>query len=181
LARPRHFTTLYVGAVLSYMTLIIGVAQAPTALLAGAALLSTGLANSGFSVMQATLIYLAAPAAMRSRLYGVLSLCIGSGLVGFVNIGLMAEWVGAPWATTISGIEGLVAMALTWRWRRCVRHAASLPGAPRGAPGPNASRSPFAGRCANLRGSGADKPARVLRQGGACSATSSGGSSRPSR
>jgi hypothetical protein len=118
LARPRHFTTLYVGAVLSYMTLIIGVAQAPTALLAGAALLSTGLANSGFSVMQATLIYLAAPAAMRSRLYGVLSLCIGSGLVGFVNIGLMAEWVGAPWATTISGIEGLVAMALTWRWWR---------------------------------------------------------------
>ncbi|HWB51783.1 MAG TPA: MFS transporter [Stellaceae bacterium] len=117
-ARPRHFVTLYVGAVLGYMTLMIGVAQAPTAVLAGTALLSTGLANSGFSVMQATLIYLAAPAAMRSRLYGVLSLCIGSGLIGFVNIGLMAEWVGAPWATTISGVEGLVAMALTWRWWR---------------------------------------------------------------
>jgi MFS family permease len=116
--RQRHFTTLYVGAVLSYMTLMIGVAMAPTAFFAGTALLSTGLANSGFSVMQATLIYLAAPPAMRSRLYGVLSLCIGSGLVGFVNIGLMAEWVGAPWATTISGIEGLFAMALTWRWWR---------------------------------------------------------------
>jgi hypothetical protein len=92
--------------------------MAPTAFFAGTALLSTGLANSGFSVMQATLIYLAAPPAMRSRLYGVLSLCIGSGLVGFVNIGLMAEWVGAPWATTISGIECLFAMALTWRWWR---------------------------------------------------------------
>jgi MFS family permease len=117
-ARPRHFTTLYVGAVLAYMTLMVGVATAPNALLAGTALLSTGLANSGFSVMQATMIYLAAPAAMRSRLYGVLSLCIGSGLVGFVNIGLMAEWVGAPWATTISGVEGLLAMSLTWRWWR---------------------------------------------------------------
>jgi hypothetical protein len=85
-------------------------------LFAGAALLATGLANSGFSVMQATLIYLAAPPAMRSRLYGVLSLCIGSGLLGFINIGMMAEWVGAPTATVISGIEGLVAMALTWRW-----------------------------------------------------------------
>jgi hypothetical protein len=82
------------------------------------ALLSTGLANSGFSVMQATLIYLAAPAAMRSRLYGVLSLCIGSGLLGFVNIGLMAQWLGAPEATVISGIEGLAVMALTWRWWR---------------------------------------------------------------
>jgi predicted MFS family arabinose efflux permease len=117
-ARHRHFTTLYVAAVLSYLVLIIGVAQAPQTLLAGTALLLTGLANSGFSVMQATLIYLAAPAAMRSRLYGVLSLCIGSGLVGFLNIGLMAQLIGAPAATTVSGIEGLLAMALTWRWWR---------------------------------------------------------------
>ena len=117
-ARPRHFTKLYVGAVLSYLVLVIGVALAPETLLASAALLSTGLANSGFSVMQATLIYLSAPAEMRSRLYGVLSLCIGSGLVGFLNIGLMAQVLGAPAATTISGVEGLVAMALTWRWWR---------------------------------------------------------------
>jgi MFS family permease len=117
-ARPRHFSGLYLGAVLGYLVLMMGVAQAPTAFFAGAALLSTGLANSGFSVMQATLIYLAAPAAMRSRLYGVLSLCIGSGLIGFINIGLMAELIGAPWATTVSGIEGLLALAATWRWWR---------------------------------------------------------------
>jgi MFS family permease len=117
-ARPRHFTRLYVGAVLGYLVLMMGVAQAPTPFLAGTALLSTGLANSGFSVMQATLIYLVAPAEMRSRLYGVLSLCIGSGLIGFINIGVMAELIGAPAATTLSGIEGLLAMALTWRWWR---------------------------------------------------------------
>jgi len=123
-ARQRHFTALYVAAVLSYLVLIIGVAQAPQTLLAGTALLLTGLANSGFSVMQATLIYLAAPAAMRSRLYGVLSLCIGSGLVGFLNIGLMAQLIGAPAATTVSGIEGLLAMALTWRWWRQISSTA---------------------------------------------------------
>jgi len=122
-ARQRHFTRLYVAAVLSYMTLMMGVALAPTAPLAGSALLATGLANSGFSVMQATLIYLAAPAAMRSRLYGVLSLCIGSGLAGFVNIGLMAQLIGAPAATIISGVEGLAAMALTWRWWRDIGRA----------------------------------------------------------
>jgi MFS family permease len=122
-ARPRHFTRLYVGAVLSYLTLMMGVALAPQAFLAGSALLATGLANSGFSVMQATLIYLAAPPEMRSRLYGVLSLCIGSGLVGFVNIGLMAEWIGATQATIVSSIEGLVVMALTWRWWREIGRA----------------------------------------------------------
>jgi MFS family permease len=123
-ARQRHFTTLYVTAVLGYLTLMMGVALAPVATLAGGALFATGLANSGFSVMQATLIYLAAPAEMRSRLYGVLSLCIGSGLVGFLNIGLMAEWAGAPAATVLSGIEGLAAMALTWRWWRDIGRTA---------------------------------------------------------
>jgi len=122
-ARHRHFTRLFVGAVLGYLTLMMGVALAPEAFLAGAALLATGLANSGFSVMQATLIYLAAPAEMRSRLYGVLSLCIGSGLIGFMNIGLMAEWIGAPDATIVSGIEGLAVMALTWRWWRRIGSA----------------------------------------------------------
>jgi len=122
-ARPRHFTTLYVGAVLSYLVMMMAVARSPGALSAGSALLATGLANSGFSVMQATLIYLAAPAAMRSRLYGVLSLCIGSGLVGFVNIGMMAEAFGAPAATMVSGIEGLAVMALTWRWWRGIGNA----------------------------------------------------------
>jgi MFS family permease len=123
-ARPRHFTRLYMIAVLGYLVLMMGVAQAPSPLFAGTALLSTGLANSGFSVMQATLIYLAAPVAMRSRLYGVLSLCIGSGLVGFINIGVMAELLGAPWATTLSGIEGLLALAATWRWWRQLGNSA---------------------------------------------------------
>jgi MFS family permease len=117
-ARPTQFTRLYIGAVLSYMVLLMGFALAPNPIFAGAALLMTGLANSGFSVMQATLIYLAAPAEMRSRLYGVLSLCIGSGLVGFFHLGIMAELIGAPYATVLSGIEGFAALGLTWRWWR---------------------------------------------------------------
>ncbi|HYM71520.1 MAG TPA: MFS transporter [Stellaceae bacterium] len=118
-ARPVHFTRLYIGAVLSYLVLVIAFALAPHTLAAGTALLLTGLSNSGFSVMQATLIYLAAPVEMRSRLYGVLSLCIGSGLIGFLHLGLLAEVIGAPYATTVSALEGLLALALTWRrWRQ---------------------------------------------------------------
>jgi MFS family permease len=122
-ARQAHFNRLYIGAVISYLILLIGFALAPASWFAGTALLLTGLANSGFSVMQATLIFLAAPAEMRSRLYGVLSLCIGSGLVGFLHLGLVADLIGAPWAMTISGLEGLVALALTWRWWRLLLRA----------------------------------------------------------
>ena len=49
---------------------------------------------------------------------GVLSVCIGTGPIGFVHIGWMADLIGAQWATATSGLEGLAALALTWRWWR---------------------------------------------------------------
>jgi hypothetical protein len=87
---------------------------------AGAALVATGFMSSGFSIMQATLIYLAAPPEMRSRLYGVLSVCIGSGPIGFLHLGLLSTWIGAPGAVIVCAAEGLVALALTRRWWRAI-------------------------------------------------------------
>jgi len=120
-AKPRHYTRLYVGGVIAYLVLIIAFAQIPLVASAGTALLFTGLSNAGFSIMQATLVYLAAPSEMRSRIYGVLSVCIGVGPIGFLHLGLLAEWIGAPWAVTASAVEGLLAMALTHRWWRELR------------------------------------------------------------
>jgi MFS family permease len=119
LVRRPQFGVVYVGGVLSYMAMIIAFGAVAHPLPAGAALIAEGFSSSGFSIMQATLVYLFAPAEMRSRMLGVLSVCIGLGPLGFFNIGLMADWLGAPMATIITGIEGLIAMALTWRlWRR---------------------------------------------------------------
>ena len=120
LARPVHYTRLYIGGVVGYLVLLIVFALAPNVPLAGAALLLTGFTSSAFSVMQATLIYLAAPAEMRSRMYGVLSVCIGIGMVGFIHLGLLAGVVGASSATVMIGIEGILAMLLTQRWWRAI-------------------------------------------------------------
>src|SRR5438045_8459999 len=95
-ARPVHYTRLYVGGVIGYLVMLIVFALAPSVPLAGAALLLTGLTGSAFSVMQATLIYLAAPAEMRSRMYGVLSVCIGVGPPRFLGLSLSADAMGAP-------------------------------------------------------------------------------------
>jgi hypothetical protein len=95
-------------------------ALAPDSVLAGTVLLVTGFANSGFSIMQATLVYLSAPPEMRSRMYGVLSVCIGIGMVGFIHLGLLAGVVGASWATVTIGVEGILAMLLTRRWWRAI-------------------------------------------------------------
>jgi MFS family permease len=119
-ARPPHFARLYIGGVAVYLLMLPVFALAPDPLLAGSVLLLTGLANSGFSIMQATLVYLAAPPEMRSRVFGVLSVCIGVGMMGFLHLGWLAGMIGATWAIVTVGGEGLVALLLTRRWWRAV-------------------------------------------------------------
>jgi MFS family permease len=82
-----------------------------------------GLCAAGFSTMQSTLIYTVAPPEMRGRLFGVLVICIGSGLVGFANIGLMGELFGGSTAIRIVAAEGVIPLLLIglgWRelWAR---------------------------------------------------------------
>ena len=116
--RPAWYARTYLGGVATYMVMLIAFALVPSAGIAGSALLLTGLGGAGFSTMQATLVYLAAPAEMRSRILGVLSVCIGVGPIGFVALGLLADTIGARWATTASGSAGLLCLMLTrpfWR------------------------------------------------------------------
>ena len=120
-AKPAHFARLYIGGVVAYLLMLPVFALAPDPLLAGTVLLVTGLANAGFSIMQATLVYLAAPPEMRSRIFGVLSVCIGVGMIGFIHLGLLAGLIGASWATVTIGVEGIAAMLLTRRWWRAHR------------------------------------------------------------
>ena len=55
---------------------------------------------------------------MRSRLFGLIVICIGTGLVGAANMGLMAEWFGAPLAVRIVAVEGAFALfAIGFGWR----------------------------------------------------------------
>jgi MFS family permease len=119
-AKPPVFARLYIGGVFLYLVMLPVFALAPHALPAGTVLLVTGLANSGFSIMQATLVYLSAPPEMRSRIYGVLSVCIGVGMIGFIHLGLLAGLIGASWSIVTIGVEGLLAMLLTRRWWRAI-------------------------------------------------------------
>jgi MFS family permease len=119
-AKPPVFARLYIGGVFVYLLLLPVFALASHPLLAGSVLLATGFANAGFSIMQATLVYLSAPPEMRSRIYGVLSVCIGVGMVGFLHLGLLAGLIGASWATATTGLEGILAMFLTRRWWRAL-------------------------------------------------------------
>ena len=109
----------YVGGVAVYLLGVIGFAAAPNPVLAGAALLLTGLAGAAFSTLQATIVYLAAPIDMRSRMLGVLSVCIGTGPIGFLWLGWLANQIGAAEAMMITASVGLLALLATQPlWRR---------------------------------------------------------------
>jgi hypothetical protein len=103
------------GGVVSYLITVVFRAGAKP-VLAGAALLLTGLGGAGFATTQATLVYLASPAEMRSRILGVLTVCIGTGPICFLWLGWLADRIGSHNATAVTGVLGLLAMAATWRW-----------------------------------------------------------------
>jgi MFS family permease len=108
----------YLGGMALYLVSVALFALAPHPLAAGAALVMNGLVGSGYSIMQATLVYLASPPELRSRVLGILSVCIGLGPIGFAHIGLLADTIGARGACVLSAAEGLLALALTRRWWR---------------------------------------------------------------
>jgi MFS family permease len=113
---PRWYGQTLLGGFICYLIAVVMFAVVQSPVLAGAALLVTGLAGAGFATMQATLVYLAAPPDMRSRILGVLTVCIGTGPVGFLWLGWLADRIGAHNATAVTGVLGLLAVAATWRW-----------------------------------------------------------------
>ncbi len=116
---PHLYRSLYLGGVtvLFIFILLMG-------LISGAWMLALGLSvggfcTAGFAIMQSTLIYSVAPKEMTGRFLGLMTIAIGTGVIGFANIGLTAELAGASNALIIIGLEGLIPiLALAWWWRR---------------------------------------------------------------
>ena len=122
LSRPAIYGRLYVGGVVLFLVTLPLFALSTQPLAAAAALLVVGIGQSAFSVMQATIVFVAAPADRRMQAMGVLTMCIGVGPLGFLLLGWLAERLGAPAAAVISALAGLATLAVTWPWwRACWR------------------------------------------------------------
>jgi MFS family permease len=115
-ARAAWYGRLYVGGVGLYLMMVMIFASAPGVLVAAVALFLGGIANAAFAVMQSTIVYRAAPVVMRARLLGVVSVCIGTGPIGFLYLGLLTEWLAPRTATVALAAQGIAAMFLTRRY-----------------------------------------------------------------
>jgi MFS family permease len=122
LARPEYFARIYIGSCLLYVIMIMylgvlaAVAGGPnhSFIAVSMTLMVTGVSMAGFAGMQSTLTYFHSPPQFRSRVLGVLALCIGTGPIGFFNVGWMAETFGLPTALVVMSAEGLFVTLLLW-------------------------------------------------------------------
>lgn len=117
MARISDYRRLYTAGLflcfLCSMAYAFSAYALPTALL----LIIVGIGSASFAAMQTTLLILNSKQEYRSRLFGLLSLSIGTGLLGFAQIGLQAYFYGARMAIFVSAVLGLISLlAIFWRW-----------------------------------------------------------------
>ncbi|MGG5817652.1 MFS transporter [Falsiroseomonas sp. HW251] len=113
LLRPSLHGATYLGGTAFYLLMMIGFAVAPGPVPAAAALMASGIGGACFATMQGTLTWLVTPPELRGRALGLLSTAIGSGVIGFLQVGLLANWLGAPAATCLVAGCGLVMLGLS--------------------------------------------------------------------
>ena len=74
--------------------------------------LTFGVSTAIYSAMQSTIIYQEAPKELRSSIFSLLTLAIGTGAIGSANIQLMSKNVSTSQLTVIMGSEGLLFITL---------------------------------------------------------------------
>src|SRR5262249_34883709 len=95
LAIPRTLFRFYFFGTLACLLLILGLALHLTVGAAITILLMSGIAAAAFSSTQYALVYNIAPPEMRGRATGVLSIFIGSSMLGHWHAGLLFERLGS--------------------------------------------------------------------------------------
>ncbi|MBT5263948.1 MAG: MFS transporter, partial [Rhodospirillaceae bacterium] len=68
-----------------------------------------GFGLAGFGSMQSTLVFLSAPPEARSRMMGLVSVCIGAAPLGLLHVGWLGDTFGTEIALMVTSGWGLVA------------------------------------------------------------------------
>ena len=71
-----------------------------------------GFGLAGFGTMQVTLLLIETPSHLRARVLGLLTVCIGTGPIGSLHVGYMAEQFGIVNGLTIVAVEGIIVMII---------------------------------------------------------------------
>lgn len=109
-------SALMVGGSAAFLLCLMAMPHLPEYWLACGVLVLGGIGAALFGNMQTTLVLTRVPPAVRSRQMGLITVCIGTGPVGQVMIGALAESVGQQAAVSASAAMGLGALAVVGVW-----------------------------------------------------------------
>jgi MFS family permease len=108
----------FAGGAALFMAALIVMALSPSFWLAFAVLVIGGFGTAGFGNMQSTLMLTEAPPEMRSRLMGIVTVCIGTGPLGILAAGAISDQIGPRGAVIVMAVVGLLlTAALAWALR----------------------------------------------------------------
>jgi len=111
---------LMVSGSMLFLACVAAMPLAPWFWLACLSLAVGGFGSAAFANMQTSLIVLNTPIQIRSRLMGLLTVCIGMGPLGILLVGGIADVVGPMLAIDIVAVTGFVsvcAVGIVWRQR----------------------------------------------------------------
>jgi MFS family permease len=109
-AQPGR-ATLAVGAT-GFLCVLVLAAFAPSLPLAALFLMIGGLGTAAFSSLQTGIVMMEAPPEARSRILGLTTTCIGTGPLGVLLIGALADAQGPRLAILGMAVAGLVGLGL---------------------------------------------------------------------
>lgn len=115
-APPYRFRRIYLFGSILFVFCILAFSLVTNYIAALLFLAVGGFGIAGFASMQSAIMFSEAPPEIRSRLMGILSVCIGAGPLGVLHVGWLASFIGGSAALSVIAVEGLAAtLILVWR------------------------------------------------------------------
>jgi len=106
----RHGRIFIVGS-MGVAIFLLWFAISPWYWLSFLLLMCSGVSQVGFSTMQSSILLMASPTHVHSRVFGAQQLAVGTGQIGSLEIGALAVTIGLPAALASTAIGGLVLLA----------------------------------------------------------------------
>ncbi len=130
--RPGGYVRVFTLGGALFLLMVLVFARTTALPVAMAALFLAGVGLAGFGAMQSTILLSGSDPALRSRVMGVLVVCIGAGPPGVLLVGLLAQWLGAATALSVTSGSGLACLALLVALRPALLARGVAPAAARG-------------------------------------------------
>jgi len=96
----------------AFLSVLVLAALAPSLWLAALFLMLGGFGTAAFASLQTGIVMMEAPVEARSRILGLTTTCIGTGPLGVLVLGALADGIGPPFAIAGFALLGLVFLSL---------------------------------------------------------------------